>query len=108
MLTAVNCGFWVVSCFLSWNRLIPEPFIALAVVVALIFSIPFGLCSLPFLVVSELHDTGWRIALYGSLTLANSIAWAWVVDWLWKKVAGNPSPRGFPIEPRDNGGAAAE
>ncbi len=108
MLTAVNCGFWIASCYFSWNRLIPERFIAPAVLLSLLFAVPFGLCSLPFLVVSELHDTGWRIAVYGSLTLANSVAWAWVVDWLWTKVAGKPRPRGFPLDTPDDGGAAAE
>src|SRR3954454_11319863 len=93
VLIATNCAFWIASCYVAWNRLIPERLIAPAGLVAMIFAVPFGLCSLPMLVVSELHDTGWRIVVYGSLTLANSIAWAWVVDWLWTRLAGKTTPR---------------
>ena len=108
VLTAVNCVFWIASCYVAWNRLIPEPLIAPAVIVSMIFALPAGLCWLPFPVVSELHDTGWRIAVYGSVTLANSVAWAWLVDWLWTKLAGRPSPRGFPVGKPGDGGSAAE
>ena len=97
ILAAMNCLFWLGMCYISWNRLIPERLIAASVFLSLIFSIPFGLCSLPFLVVAEGHDTGWRIAVYGSLTFANSIAWAWVIDGAWRRLMDKPAPRGFPV-----------
>ncbi len=108
VLTAANCLFWIASGYVAWNRLIPERLIPAAAFVSMIFAVPLGLCSLPFLVVSELHDTGWRIAVYGSLTLANSVAWAWLVDRLWTKLAGRASPRGFPVGKPGDGGSAAE
>ena len=100
--------FWIASCYAAWHRLIPERLIVPAVFVSMIFSIPLGFCSLPLLVVSELHDTGWRIGVYGSLTLANSVAWAWVVDWAWTKLSGRASGRGFPVGKSGDSGAGAE
>lgn len=97
LLIAINCAFWVVACYASWNRLIPERFITSTVILSLFFSVPFGCCSLPFLVVSEGHDHGWRIAVYGAMTFANSVAWSWSVDWLWAKLSGETQPRGFPV-----------
>ncbi len=108
ILTAANCLFWIASCYVAWNRLIPERLILPELCISMLFAIPLGLCSLPFLVVSELHDTGWRIGVYGALTLANSIGWAWVVDWLWTKLTGKATPRAFPVSKPTDGSAATE
>lgn len=96
-LTLANALFWAVDCYLSWNHVIPERFIPADAFVGLAFSIPLGCCSFPFLVMAQFHDTGWRIAVYGLLTLANSLAWAYLVDWLWTKFRTRRTPHGFPI-----------
>lgn len=100
-MTAINWSFWIGSAYTSWNHLIPERFITLTVVVSSFFALPAGCCFLPFLVMAQLHDTGWRIATYGGLTLANGIAWAWVIDFAWSRLFSKPEARGFDVQLRE-------
>lgn len=103
VLTLANALFWTLDCYLSWTHVIPERLIPAAMFVSLLFSLPLGCCSLPLLVTAQFHDTGWRIIVYGLLTLANSLAWAYLVDRLWTKLRTRRTPHGFPVlDPADN------
>lgn len=112
ILTFVNCSFWALACYLSWERLIPERFVTVTMIVALVFSVPLGCCSLPLLVMAESRHVGGRTALYAALTLANSAAWAWLVERLWAWLSGaavaRPEPRGFPLDNPSSDDTAAE
>lgn len=90
VLVAANWLFWLGNAYASWNHLIPERLVVADMIVSLMFAVPLGCCSLPFLVVAQLHDTGWRIVTYGGLTLANGVLWAWLIDLGSTKLSGRP------------------
>ena len=108
VLAALNGLFWIASCYIAWNRLIPDRFTVAVAFVSLLFAVPAGLCYLPLLALAELHDDTWRIPVYGSVMLANSVAWAWGVDWVWTKLTGRAPPRGFPMGQAGEDGSSAE